>query len=929
MMREIVSIEQFTGVRSDLAPSQVPHGASPAAWNWQLSRGTLRLRAGRVAHSTVPSDSLQHGARALGAYVPTIEGDSARLLAAIHDRLYATSGTGQTFSSFLKFATTLDTSGRVRLQQFGKHLYFVDGSSPVKKCMNLASYTQTAAVIPETITWNDGPFGICLGLDSDGAATVYTGDRGNERVYRVNVSTGAVVATITNANMVNPIDLLSVGTDLYVLCEYESGVTTYHIVKFTNDAYVGRICPHGTGSGDLNVPRAFCLNDAQDTFWVCQQIGAGQAVKAFTVSSGAQVAVWGSANGTEPGSFQYPAGIAAHDGYVYVVDRTLARVSKYTESGTYIMHWGSYGTGNGQFNSPTCIVYSPSTDTLLVADTGNKRIQEFSLTGEHLRNYGSAGAGVGQFSGLTHLDVDPDALTIYTAELLNQRLQVFTTTTDDDAAVVEIADEATPVRLPEVTQNAGAGTITDGEWTFGYTFARQREGTYYEGPMSPTLTVTVSDGPITSFSVVCTLEEGVASGDYLYLYLQAPSSSVFLRVGSHYVDANDTDVTFAVSDFPAAEAEVFAEYVHRPPIGATILLEWQGRMVYVGTNPDEEDSTVADTVFISNPADAEHCPQATDDLTPPSYGTYFSVGNDRTPVTALGKIGSYLLVLKENSAWLVDGTGWQTYAPMQVAADHGCLSHESVQSCENGVVWAGRDGIFVFDGQRVQEFGRPVKGVYSTLTDAQIAASFAVYDPDQRLYVLFLPDTELGEIPSATALVYDFAAGAWMVWSGLPGGCALLAPFVDTPGVYASDLYGTDGVGQVYRLFSGTTDAIPDGETSIAFGWYDRLREEPFPGRLKDVTRLVVSYITCDASEVEEAPVTTISAALRTNGQETPSASLVLTLPASQNDPYRSRWTPPLLSDVNSYQVGLTGESRAALEISRIDLQVHGRSEVL
>jgi tripartite motif-containing protein 71 len=47
------------------------------------------------------------------------------------------------------------------------------------------------------------------------------------------------------------------------------------------------------------------------------------------------------------------------DGNVYVVDHGTHRIQKFTGTGTYLIQWGSLGSGNGQFSSP----YGVATDS--------------------------------------------------------------------------------------------------------------------------------------------------------------------------------------------------------------------------------------------------------------------------------------------------------------------------------------------------------------------------------------------------------------------------------------------------------------------------------------------------------------------------------------------------------------------------------------
>jgi len=58
-------------------------------------------------------------------------------------------------------------------------------------------------------------------------------------------------------------------------------------------------------------------------------------------------------------------------------DNDNSRIEKFSNDGSFITSWGSYGTGNGQFDVPFGIVVDPS-GNVFVVDEENNRIQEFA-----------------------------------------------------------------------------------------------------------------------------------------------------------------------------------------------------------------------------------------------------------------------------------------------------------------------------------------------------------------------------------------------------------------------------------------------------------------------------------------------------------------------------------------------------------------------
>ena len=86
---------------------------------------------------------------------------------------------------------------------------------------------------------------------------------------------------------------------------------------------------------------------------------------------------WGS-YGSGKGQFKFPTGVAV-DGsgkYVYVTDFNNTRVQKFTSSGGYLLKWGSFGSGDGQFNGPIGVAVDGS-GNVYVTDSGNSRVQKF------------------------------------------------------------------------------------------------------------------------------------------------------------------------------------------------------------------------------------------------------------------------------------------------------------------------------------------------------------------------------------------------------------------------------------------------------------------------------------------------------------------------------------------------------------------------
>jgi DNA-binding beta-propeller fold protein YncE len=69
---------------------------------------------------------------------------------------------------------------------------------------------------------------------------------------------------------------------------------------------------------------------------------------------------------------------------VFVTDSQNYRIQKFTADGIYIDSWGTFGTGNGQFDRPRGIAFDINTGNVYVTDYDNNRIQIFTNDGDYV-----------------------------------------------------------------------------------------------------------------------------------------------------------------------------------------------------------------------------------------------------------------------------------------------------------------------------------------------------------------------------------------------------------------------------------------------------------------------------------------------------------------------------------------------------------------
>jgi sugar lactone lactonase YvrE len=114
--------------------------------------------------------------------------------------------------------------------------------------------------------------------------------------------------------------------------------------------------------------------------------------------------------GSGDGQFNSPSGMAVvkSTGDVWVVDRNNNRMEKFNSKGEYVAKFGSAGSGKGQFNLPVDVALDAASN-LYVSDSQNGRVQKFNFNMESAtpNQYGSYGYGNGQLIEPSGVAVDP------------------------------------------------------------------------------------------------------------------------------------------------------------------------------------------------------------------------------------------------------------------------------------------------------------------------------------------------------------------------------------------------------------------------------------------------------------------------------------------------------------------------------------------
>ncbi len=233
---------------------------------------------------------------------------------------------------------------------------------------------------------------------------------------------------LTNSIHVNPTDITSNSTHIFVIQDNDNSISVFH----TNGTLAGKIGNMwtGTGPGQFSTPEGIAYNDTHlfvaDTFNYRIQIFDSLGEHAVTFNTAQNFRPYGitvslahifvyninsekiqiydlsgnyiktiGGTGNNNGKFSNIRDIAASYTHLFVVDSYRDDVQIFDTSGKYVGKFGSSGTGDGQFQSPRSIIYASG--YLYVTDTDRDDVQIFDISGKYVGKFGSSGTGDGQF----------------------------------------------------------------------------------------------------------------------------------------------------------------------------------------------------------------------------------------------------------------------------------------------------------------------------------------------------------------------------------------------------------------------------------------------------------------------------------------------------------------------------------------------------
>ena len=155
---------------------------------------------------------------------------------------------------------------------------------------------------------------------------------------------------------------------------------------------------------------------------------------------------------------------------------------------------------------------------------------------------------------------------------------------------------------------------------------------------------------------------------------------------------------------------------------------------------------------------------------------------DGGAITGIGKVGPYVLVFKERKTWAIYNL--DTGANRKLSDGVGCVGHRTIAEAPSGTLFLAQSGVFVTDGNRVDQVSEAVSPTLEELNVAQRRFAAGAYynghyylsfarsssDPDRTLdFDLELKSWWLHSLAARQWTVFEPASGLELL-GAIPGG---------------------------------------------------------------------------------------------------------------------------------------------------------------
>jgi DNA-binding beta-propeller fold protein YncE len=201
---------------------------------------------------------------------------------------------------------------------------------------------------------------------------------------------------------------------------YVADTFSHRIVYFNpSGVFQGQWGSFGIGSSNFAWPSGVAVDEPGDVYvadTVNNRIQKFNSGGAFRVSFGPNISGL-------TGALNHPSGVAVdHSLCVYISDTGNHRIVKLDSEGKLVQMWGSFGSGDTQFNNPVGITVD--SNFVIIADTGNNRLMKYTRDGVFIAQLGTFGSASGQFNNVTGVALDGYG-NIYATDTNNHTVRVY------------------------------------------------------------------------------------------------------------------------------------------------------------------------------------------------------------------------------------------------------------------------------------------------------------------------------------------------------------------------------------------------------------------------------------------------------------------------------------------------------------------------
>lgn len=219
----------------------------------------------------------------------------------------------------------------------------------------------------------------------------------------------------------------------------------------------------------------------------------------------------------------------------------------------------------------------------------------------------------------------------------------------------------------------------------------------------------------------------------------------------------------------------------------------------------------------------------------------FACQDEYGNITGMCSVGGVLAIFKRNAIWVAQSDGSSDgYAPFPLPGNVGCIAPRSI-AVSGGVAWfLAEDGIYTFDGERVEKKSRRIDGLLQKeLTSSNAANAIGVYHTVMNQYRLYYPaqDSLPWVMSDAIYCSVDSDGGVsfWPQGKNLSTDPGFNATFIASDSTTpVNRIMMGDRYGVVWQMDSG----LYDGSTPVTFyGMTHRVK-------MGDTQKMLVRWVT-------------------------------------------------------------------------------------